>query len=329
MNVVINIALVCACLALCGWLYQKAGERRDARRLPPPGEMLGGFHILRRGHVSPPIVFESGISASSLNWTSVLKLLPEDRRVIAYDRPGLGWSPSSTSPHTLDNIVADLASVLDLAGVHEPVILVGHSFGGLMVRRFAQLHPGRVSALLLLDPLESFEWNPVTPHQSTRLARGVMLSSRGAFLARLGVVRLALDLLLAGSRSLPKLLARVTSGQGASVPDRFVGEVRKMPSEVWPAVRAHWCQPKSFRTMAEYLARLPETCKQAEVIELPKSLPVTVITASTATDQVRSAHARYATRHVNVDDTGHWVQLDRPELVVAEILRLDPAPRVQ
>jgi pimeloyl-ACP methyl ester carboxylesterase len=81
--------------------------------------------------------------------------------------------------------------------------------------------------------------------------------------------------------------------------------------------------------MAEYLARLPETCKQAEVIELPKSLPVTVITASTATDQVRSAHARYATRHVNVDDTGHWVQLDRPELVVAEILRLDPAPRVQ
>jgi pimeloyl-ACP methyl ester carboxylesterase len=322
LNVAISIALICACLVACGWLYQKAGERRDARRLPPPGEMLGGFHILRRGHVSPPIVFESGISASSLNWTSVLKLLPEDRRVITYDRPGLGWSPSSASPHTLDNIVADLAAVLGLAGVHEPVILVGHSFGGLMVRRFAQLHPGLVAALLLLDPLEPFEWNPITPQQSTRLARGVMLSSRGAFLARIGVVRLALDLLVAGSRGLPKLLARVTSGQGASVPDRFVGEVRKMPPEVWPAVRAHWCMPKSFETMAEYLARLPETCKAAESTKLPVPLPITVITASTSTEAVRSAHAQYATRHIIVPDAGHWVQLDNPALVAAEILRL-------
>ncbi len=322
MNVATTIALVCACLALCGWLYQKAGERRDARRLPPPGEVLGGFHILRRGHTSPPIVFESGIAASSINWSSVLRQLPEDRLVITYDRRGFGWSQPASTPRTLDNLVADLAAVLDLVGVHEPAILVGHSFGGLMVRRFAQLHPGRVAALLLLDPLEPFEWHPITPQQSARLSRGVMLSRRGAFLARLGVVRFALDLLVAGSRTLPKLLARVTSGKGASVTDRLVGEVRKMPSEVWPTVRAHWCQPKSFRTMAEYLTRLPETCKAAESTELPKSLPVTVVTASTSTEAVRAAHAKYATRHVTVPDAGHWVQLDRPDLVVAELLRL-------
>lgn len=322
MNAAITIALVCAGLALCGWLYQKAGVRRDARRLPPPGEILGGFHIVRRGRTAPAVVFESGIAASSLNWSGVLSQLPEDRLVLAYDRLGFGWSQPAPSPRTLDNLVADLATVLDLADVDEPVILVGHSFAGLIVRRFAQLHPSRVAALLLLDPLESLEWHPATPQQSARLAQGVMLSRRGAFLARLGVVRFALDLLAAGSHFIPKLLARVTSGKGASVTDRLVGEVRKMPPEIWPAIRAHWSVPKSFGTMAEYLTRLPATCEEAERIELLETLPVTVITASTSTGDVRAAHARYATRHITAQDAGHWVQLDRPDLVADEILRL-------
>ncbi len=329
MNVAITIALACAFIALCGWLYQKAGERRDARRLPPPGEILGGFHILRRGHTSPPVVLEAGIAASSLSWAGVLNQIPEDRLVIAYDRLGFGWSAAPASPRTLDNLVADLATVLDLAGINEPAILAGHSFGGLLIRRFAAQHPERVAALLLLDPLEPFECHPLTRHQSARLARGVMLSRRGALLARIGIVRFTLDLLVAGSQFIPKLLARAASGKGTSVPDRFVGEVRKMPSEVWPAVRAHWCLPKSFITIAEYLARLPETCKSAESTELPKSLPVTVITASTSTEQVRNAHASYATRHITAQDAGHWVQLDRPDLVATEIRRLGPPARVQ
>lgn len=369
MTIVLYTALACACLLLAGWIYQQVGQRLDARRLPPPGEILGGFHILRRGSSGPPIILEAGIAASSLSWAGVIKHLPEDRLVVAYDRLGFGWSASPSSPRTLDTLAADLLRVLDLAGVHEPAILAGHSFGGLLVRRFAQLYPARVAALVLLDPLEPVEWSgvtvlsesanepnnsneprqqgavepiensrteprpsgsgryspapdPATKQRAVMLARGVMLSRRGILLARLGVVRFALALLVSGSRTLPKLLARASTGSRSTVTDRLVGEVRKMPAEVWPAVRAHWCLPRSFATMAEYLERLPETCRQGASIQLPPSLPITVISAENTADHVKAAHASYATRHIVAPGAGHWVQLDAPALTADEILRL-------
>ena len=402
MTIVVYIALACACLLLAGWIYQQVGERLDARRLPPPGEIRDGFHILRRGTAGHPIVLEAGIAATSLSWASVLKHLPEDRLIIAYDRLGFGWSGSPTSPRTLDTLAVDLLRVLDLAGITEPAILAAHSFGGLIVRRFAQLHPARTAALVLLDPLEPIEWSdvaalqeaanqppppdkprlrdeprlqgavkpngaataresppassgspegmmahnnhppitanaesgsqqrlsaegeptPVAKQRAALLARGVMLSRRGILLARLGIVRFALALLVSGSRTLPKLLARASTGRRSTVTDRLVGEVRKMPAEVWPAVRAHWCLPRSFATMAEYLERLPENCRQAAVIELPPSLPITVISAGNTQNHIRAAHAAYATRHIVAADAGHWVQLDAPDLVVDEILQI-------
>lgn len=370
MTIVLYIALTCACLLLAGWIYQQVGERLDARRLPPPGEIKDGFHIIRRGSVGPPILLEAGIAATSLSWASVLKHLPEDRLVVAYDRLGFGWSASPTSPRTLDTLADDLLRVLDLAGVREPAILAGHSFGGLLVRRFAQLYPARTAALVLLDPLEPIEWSdvaalreassepqqpdeprqpdepqqpdeprlqgavqtngaatvrertpaPASKDRAALLARGVMLSRRGILLARLGVVRFALALLVSGSRTLPKLLARASTGRRSTVTDRLVGEVRKMPAEVWPAVRAHWCLPRSFATMAEYLERLPGNCRQAASVQLPASLPITVISAGNTQDHIKAAHAACATRHIVATDSGHWVPLDAPALVVSEIL---------
>ncbi|HNY41299.1 MAG TPA: alpha/beta fold hydrolase [Bryobacteraceae bacterium] len=322
MTLLAAIALICVALPLAGWIYQLAGLRRDALRLPPPGEIRGGIHIVRRGHASTPIVLEAGIAATSLTWARVVDHMPDDRLIIAYDRPGFGWSSAADSPRTLDNLAADLGRVLDLAGIHEPAILVGHSFGGLLVRRFAQLHPGRVAALLLLDPLEPIEWHPMSPDQAARLSRGVILLRRGALLARFGVVRFALDLLMSGSKFIPKLLARASSGKGSKVTDRLVGEVRKMPPEAWPAVRAHWCLPRSFITLADYLERLPESCREAASIEWPAGLRVTAISAAASPECVRAAHAAHSTRHLTDSGSGHWIQLDNPSLVAAEILRL-------
>ncbi|MBA3974906.1 MAG: hypothetical protein C0504_11905 [Candidatus Solibacter sp.] len=321
MTIVVYIALIAAGLLLAGWIYQQVGERLDARRLPPRGDIRDGFHILRRGAAGPPIVLEAGIVATSLSWASVLKHLPEDRLVVAYDRLGLGWSASPTSPRTLDTLAADLLRVLDLAGVREPAILAAHSFGGLIVRRFAQLYPARTAALVLLDPLEPVEWSNLTKERIALLARGVMLSRRGILLAKIGVVRFALALLVSGARTLPKFLARASTGR-STVTDRLVGEVRKMPAEVWPAVRAHWCLPRSFATMAEYLERLPGNCRQAAAIELPASLPITIISAGNTQNHIKAAHAAYATRHIVATGSGHWVQLDDPSLAASEILRL-------
>jgi pimeloyl-ACP methyl ester carboxylesterase len=316
-----------ALVLVSGLLYQWLGERRDAKRYPPPGRMVAGLHVYETGQVGPTVILEASISASSLSWRLVQDRLGSWARVASYDRAGYGWSPARNTPRTLNNLVAELQRWLAASGLPSPYILVGHSFGGLMLRHYASLHREDVAGLVLVDPLEPMEWCPVRPETAFRLGKGVVLSRRGAMLARLGVVRLALDLLMSGSHAIPKLLAKVSSGKGSSVTDRLVGEVRKMPAEIWPMVKAHWCLPRSFRTMAEYLERLPEACAAPLDDSALRDLPLVVISASRSDPEVVEAHQRTAALstkgvHMMAEESGHWVQLDRPDLVIEAIRRV-------
>jgi pimeloyl-ACP methyl ester carboxylesterase len=217
--------------------------------------------------------------------------------------------------------------MLDASGAAGPYVLVGHSFGGLLLRHFTAHAPGKVAGLVLVDPLDPSEWFPPTESQAARLRKGVQLSRRGALLARLGVVRLGLDLLTSGVRVLPQLLARASSGKGVSVTDRLVGEVRKLPQELWPVMKAHWCQPRGFDNMAEYLARLPEACAVPLDDSALRDLPLFVISAEKTGPAVIEAHRATAAlsfhgNHVIAGGSGHWVQLDRPDLIVRAALEV-------
>ena len=81
---------------------------------------------------------------------------------------------------------------------------------------------------MLVDPVCRAEWREAGEPRKRMLARGVILSRRGEFLARMGVVRFALKLLMSGSRTISKFLARMSAGRGAGVAERLTGEVRKI-----------------------------------------------------------------------------------------------------
>jgi len=254
----------------------------------------------------------------------VRKRVAEFTRCSAYDRASLGWSDPADTPRTTSRLVEELHALLDAAGIPPPFVLVGHSFGGLLVRAFAAQYPDQVVGLVLVDPLCSGEWLQASDVKSRMLRRGVVLSRRGAVLARLGIVRLSLRLLSGGARRLPQLIAKVSSGRGESTISRIVGEVRKMPEETWPAIQVHWCQPKSFLGMASYLESLPESCAEAAALSLPGSVPVTILSADNATPVERAereAIARSSSegKHVVASSSGHWIHLDHPELVVQAI----------
>jgi pimeloyl-ACP methyl ester carboxylesterase len=317
-----------AVLVLIGAIYQAAGTASDQRRYPPPGRLIdiGGrnLHLIDNGAGGPSVIFESGISATCLNWAQVRAQVDGFARACVYDRAWLGWSDPAHSPRTTLTIVDELHALLEGARIPRPYILTGHSFGGLVVRAYAAKYPDHVAGLVLVDPLSPGEWLNMSPSQVRMLGRGVALSRRGALLARIGVVRASLALLMAGGRRVPKLVARVTGGRGESTISRLVGEVRKMPPETWPMVRAHWCQTKSFLGLAAYLESLPASAAEAAALLDPGSIPVTVLSAATATPsqlEEREALARRSPRgqHIIARKSGHWIQLDEPDLVVEAI----------
>jgi pimeloyl-ACP methyl ester carboxylesterase len=313
-----------------GWLYQVLGTARDRRRFPLPGRLvdIGGprLHLRESGAGLPAIILEAGIAASCLNWTSVQAELARFTRVCSYDRAGLGWSDPACSERTVFHAVDELHALITAAQIPAPFILTGHSFGGLLVRCYAVRYPDQVAGLVLLDPLAATEWLDPSEAQWNTLRRGAKLSRRGALLARFGVVRFGLAALSSGLQLIPKLVARLaSSGSGESAIARLVREVQKMPRETWPIVQAHWCQPKSFLGMANYLESLPASASEASACgDLPGHIPVSILSASNSSaaqlaerDAVkrRSLHGK----HIIAVKSGHWIHFDEPDLVIQAI----------
>jgi len=98
------------------------------------------------------IVFESGGGGGSQDWKQVRAQLPATIRTIAYDRAGTGKSPAGCLPRTMTQEVFELHQLLNAAKIKGPVILVGQSIGGLLVRIYTERYGKNVAGIVLVDP---------------------------------------------------------------------------------------------------------------------------------------------------------------------------------
>jgi pimeloyl-ACP methyl ester carboxylesterase len=320
------IGSVLALFLASGALYQFVGARRAAQRYAAPGMMIDvdrqRLHVLCAGNGRPTVLFESGIAASSLSWARVLREVGTFTRACAYDRAGLGWSDPAKGPRTLARMLGELRGVVANAATAGPYVLVGHSFGAFLVSAYASQHHDEVAALVLLDPPS--EWHHITRKQARLLWGGIQLSRIGGILARLGVVRLCLALLTGGAPGVPRNFVRIFGPTAARTLERLVGEVRKLPPEVYPVVQALWCQPKCFRAMADHLAALEETAAAAGRITSLPDIPLVIISSgdqspATIAEHRQLAHLSSQSRHVVAANSRHWIQFDEPDLVVTAI----------
>lgn len=314
-----------AAILSAGLLYQAWGSSRDRRCLPPPGRVfdLGPrrLHFYERGNGSPAVILEAGIAGSSLGWALVQPEIATFTRVCSYDRAGLGWSDGPSSIPSISNAVSDLHSLLAKAGVPPPYVLVGHSFGGLLARAYAANVPHEIAGLVLVDPVSLAYWSDCPARERARLRLGARFSRRGASLARFGLVRFALAAMLGGGRVLPKLIARASAGKGRGTVERLIGEVQKLPRDVWPCIAAHWSNPKCFRAMAAALEWLPANAQEALGMNVPAQVPLVVLSAAGSTELELEERERWVREsqcglHIRLENSGHWVQLEHPQAVV-------------
>jgi len=324
LDIFILFVLTCLVMAAAGIVYQLVGTRRDVRTSPAPGKLVESgphrLHVYDIGEGTPAVVLEAGISATSINWRRLQHEIAKFTRVLAYDRAGLGWSEKARTARTVTQVVKELHDLLRTAGVPLPCVFVGHSFGGFAVRVYAREYPDDVAGVVLVDPLRPEEWYPLSPEQRRLITGGAFLSRWGAFLAHFGVVRFTLAKLGRGSSFIPRVIGRATAtGEGLATMERVVGEVRKMPKELWPAVISHWCLPKSFLSMGGHIAALPSSVEGMIGAKPLEDVPVTLLTGAkshspTPPDEAQRIAA--GATHIVAENSGHWIHLDEPELVL-------------
>lgn len=142
-------------LLLVGFVFQSYSSYVDSTSFDKRGEMIdiGGYslYVEDTGTGKVTVIFDAGMGDDSSVWNKVVEEVSQFSRVITYDRAGLGWSEKS--PHERDSktIVAELHSVLGEKGITGPIILVGHSFGGVNMQRYTLAYPEDVAALVLVD----------------------------------------------------------------------------------------------------------------------------------------------------------------------------------
>ncbi|MEV4759361.1 alpha/beta hydrolase [Micromonospora sp. NPDC049559] len=123
---------------------------------PPLGRLhdVAGRRLMlhRAGAGAPAVVFLPGGGLVGLDFLDVQERAARFTTSVLYDRAGTGWSDPVTLPRRPGEVVEELRALLRAADVPGPYLLVGHSLGAFYARRYAQLHPGEVAGLLLLDP---------------------------------------------------------------------------------------------------------------------------------------------------------------------------------
>jgi len=234
MHMVFLILASVALLVLAGTVYQHLGSLRDRRIHTLDGRWVSigsgcRLYAFEEGKGEATVLFESGIGATHLNWRGIQDSIATLAHTVSYDRAGLGWSGPSQSPRTPGNIAAELHQMLEAAGLKPPYVLVGHSFGGVVMRRFALLYPEEVSGVVLVDPMRSEEWPPLNPSRQSQLDLGNRLIRCALPVVRCGLARLLVTSLFGRPGNLSDHIAGAAGANPRHVLARIKTEVRKMP----------------------------------------------------------------------------------------------------
>jgi pimeloyl-ACP methyl ester carboxylesterase len=297
-----------------GAMTQSVLTDQARTQYPPPGKMVTvgdhRLHLNCQGQGEPLVLLESGLSGWSQDWALVQPQLAQHTTVCSYDRAGYAWSDEAPSARTGLLAVEDLRTLLRNANLHGPLVVVGHSWGGMLAQMLAQSHPDEVAGLVLVDALHHDQTASMDPAAHARYSRNMaLLTGSATWLAPLGLTRLA------------------------NMPASVV--LDKLPAAEQPAARALAVQSQNYRTLySEYLGIDP-------ALEVARQLPPvprvpTIVLSTNALSEFPPGWERedmrqhwiagqkllakeLGAKHVVVPDAGHYLHLERGALVLASV----------
>jgi pimeloyl-ACP methyl ester carboxylesterase len=270
-----------------------------------------------KGTGGPTVIFEPGVGLTSPIWWVC------QATTVSYDRAGYGWSYAGVLPRTVAQAVAELRELLERLALKPPYVLVGHSFGGLMMAYFAKKYPQEVSGVILLDAV---------PFDNARFEKEL---SPAAF--KYGVDKTRM---LKSYRIFSKL----------GIFRRFnLASKLQIPEQLKQPLLENYCQDKAIRASISEMANLEESIKQTREISGVLAIPLYVVSHSRKVhmdfyaqfgeytlpmveaqhieDLWEETYREYLTlsprsRWFVAEKSGHSIPLDEPGFVVALIQRI-------
>ena len=268
--------------------------KETTTRAPPiavggPGRLVGigggrSLYLECVGAGSPTVVLEAGLGGNARNWSLVQPQLGRLARTCAYDRAGVGSSLPLPGVHDARAEIDDLQRLLEHARIDPPYVLVGHSYGGLLARLFAQAHARDVAGIVLVDAMGRDQTRRelrIWPRSQARALRRAVATP-----VRDGVDLAAGEALASHVTSLGNApLAVVTAGTHAA-------EWGHVPARLGRALDRQWT------VMQDELAALSDdhvhvvATHSDHVIQGPEGQPLVVIRAVHAVVAAARRHAR-------------------------------------
>ncbi|MFC3748263.1 alpha/beta fold hydrolase [Paenibacillus sp. GCM10012306] len=277
----------------------------DRYRYKPAGQHISigsrELHAHVTGNGKTTIVMEAGMGGNLLDWSLVQPELSRDATVVTYDRAGLGWSEGSDKPATCQQYVDDLRSLLAALELQPPYVLVGHSFGGMVMRLFAAEYPDEVKSLILVDAV----------HEGRYLATDMLETGQRN---RDSLNQLRLGYLLSPT-AIPRLAGR------------HIGS-RRLPPPMLEQVKAAGYRNSAYKAIYAELLDAHESALQLATAEpLRVDLPIVVLSAGQQDKewhrgQLQLAELTSRTQHIVVRDSWHSIQIYRPDVVIDAIRSL-------
>lgn len=247
--------------------------------------------IVSSGSGSPTVVLESGLGAESAWYEPVQDTVSRFARVVRFDRAGKGLSDPAPMPRTSHDMAGDLHALLANAEIPGPYVLVGQSVGGLNARVYASLYPAAIAGMVLVESM----------HEDQFATLGPLL------------------------------------------PPPFPGEPPALTGfrQFWTK---DWADPARNAEGIDF----PASCAQGRAVTALGNLPLVVLTAGYEGDpefgnmppamrqawaarwwemQARLAGLSSASSHILVPGSGHFMQRDAPDAVIAAIRQVVEATR--
>lgn len=322
-RIVSILALVALILALATVVLGAYAKHNLARKYPAPGQLVdvGGYrmHIHCTGQGSPTVILAAGMVDFSTAWAKVQPEVARFTRVCSYDRAGYGWSETGTRPLTAGAETEELRTLLINADVAGPYVLVGHSLGGMLMRVYAREYPDGILAMVLVDSLH--EERPIRIPQLRTINQDTIGQFRALrVLESIGVMALA-----------PQ-----------AIPDMG------LPAEALAQYRAVVATTAFFKNAIAELNAADESAAEVRPMNITSlgDMPLTVISAGRAqpmaslsdaenqfiweemqAEQTELAALSSESNQIIAEESGHYIQLAQPALVIDAIREMVEALR--